>query len=105
MLDLTAPRSPALRSWHPFRRNLLALLALLLAPTVAMAEVGEGAVKKVLDILTGPLAITAATLVVVFLGYRAWAGEITWRPVVHFVLGCVFIFGAAEFASMFTSGV
>jgi|GEM_PF-6219760 len=105
MLNLNAPRSTALRSWHQLRHNLLALLVLMLTPAIALAEVGEGAVKKITDILTGPLAIGAATLVVVFLGYRAWAGEITWRPVLLFVLGCIFIFGAAEFAGMFTSGV
>ncbi len=97
----------ALRSAAPSSLfvRLSVLLTLLTAPLYAFADVGQGALQRVLQVLTGPIAITGATLVVVFLGYRAWAGEITWRPVMLFVLGCVFIFGAAEVAQMFTSGV
>lgn len=76
------------------------LLVLLLSPLIAMADVGEGVVNRIISFLTGPIAIGAATIVAIFLGYRAWAGELTWRPALLFVVGAVFIFGAAEIAHM-----
>lgn len=60
----------------------LALLTLL-TPMSAYADVGEGVVNRLIEYLTGPIAIGAATLVVVILGYLAWVGSLSYRPVVR----------------------
>lgn len=81
----------------------LVIAVLMLMPAIAFADVGEGAITRVIDWALA-LAVPAATLGVIFLGYRAWVGEISWRPVGMFVMGCVFIFGATAIAGYFTSG-
>ena len=77
----------------------LALFALL-TPMAASADVGEGVVNRLIEFLTGPIAIGGATLVVIILGYLAWIGQLSYRPVLVFVIGCVLVFGGAEIASM-----
>ena len=85
------------------KRYLPALLTLgvLLLPEVALAQSsgGDGAVlqilEKVIELLTSTWARAAATVAVAALGYLAFMGHLSWRWVIHIVLGIALVFGAA----------
>lgn len=80
-------------------------IQLLLISTSAFAEPWDGPVERIIDILTGPLARSIAVLVCIFLGYLAWAGQMTWQRAGSFILGIILIFGSAAIADLFIGEV
>ncbi|MBO4329207.1 MAG: TrbC/VirB2 family protein [Rhodocyclaceae bacterium] len=91
------------------KRYLPALLTLgvLLLPEVALAQSSgdggkiSGILEAVIDLLTNVWAQSAATIAVAALGYLAFMGHLSWRWVIHIVLGIALVFGAAELVAFF----
>ena len=73
----------------------LAVGAVALAPSLAMAAPWDGAASSVLAIFTGGLARTLAVIAVIALGIMGLAGKLSWDAAIKVIIGIVLIFGAA----------
>ena len=80
----------------------LAALALLIAPTAAMAQdpAGSGPIQGALmwmqGTLLGSVATAVAVMAVAAVGFMMLTGRMNWRFGATVILGCFVLFGAAS---------
>ncbi len=90
-------------------RGTLAFIAVaLVVAEPAFAQGGtpfESILQYMVDLLTGPMARTAAVLAVAILGYLAFVGYLTWTWAFRIIMGIVLIFGAATIADLLIGNV
>lgn len=80
------------------------VLACLLAPAAAHAAgIGEAAAQRLIDLMTGTLARLVGILALVAVGFSGWTGRMAWDRAVHWAVGTVVIFGAAEIMGLVMS--
>lgn len=87
--------------------NLLAAIAVM-APTLVLAgdtPPWQNAAQAVLNIFTGGLSKTLATIAVIALGIMAAAGKLEWGTAIKVIVGLVLIFGAANIVGWITAAV
>ena len=83
------------------------ILALCSIPEFAFtAPAWEGALKTIVDYVTGSTARYIAILAVVGFGFAAFLGHIAWKRALEIVIAIAVVFGAAKIVDMFagTSG-
>lgn len=90
-------------------RGTLTFFALaLLVAEPAFAQGGspfESILDYIKEMLTGPMARTAAVLAIAILGYLAFVGYLTWTWAFRIIIGIVLIFGAATIADLLIGNV
>lgn len=78
------------------------VLALWSIPQVALAAPAwEGALKTIVDYVTGSTARYIAILAVVGFGFAAFLGRISWKRALEIVVAIAVVFGAAKIVDMF----
>ena len=83
------------------------IIALCSIPEFAFAAPAwEGALKTIVDYVTGSTARYIAILAVVGFGFAAFLGHIAWKRALEIVIAIAVVFGAAKIVDMFagTSG-
>lgn len=91
-----------LRQQHAGKAKIAFALALMtLWPQLAMAAPWDDGADKVLEILTGGFARTCAVIAVAALGWRCWAGQMSWAVGLTVIAGVVLVFGAASAVDYF----
>lgn len=86
-------------------KPVLAVMALLLLPTYALANPVTDGVGWVLDLLTNGISISIAIIAIVILGIAALFGKIQGDMAWRFVLGLILIFGGATLIDLFVSAI
>ncbi|MBF0491954.1 MAG: TrbC/VirB2 family protein [Deltaproteobacteria bacterium] len=78
------------------------LFLLCSVPSFAFAAPAwEGALKTIVDYVTGSTARYIAILAVVGFGFAAFLGRIAWRRALEIVVAIAVVFGAAKIVDMF----
>ena len=78
------------------------VLALISIPSLAHAEAAwEGALKTIVDYVTGSTARYIAILAVVGFGFAAFLGRVSWKRALEIVVAIAVVFGAAKIVDMF----
>jgi len=78
------------------------ILALCSIPEFAFAAPAwEGALKTIVDYVTGSTARYIAILAVVGFGFAAFLGHIAWKRALEIVVAIAVVFGAAKIVDMF----
>lgn len=89
------------------RQGFIGMLPVVLM-MAAMPEIAAAAnpVTEMIDWvgtqLTSTWARSIAIIACAVMGYMAWAQRLEWKTVIFFIVGCVFIFGAAAFVDTFS---
>lgn len=78
----------------------VALNLLLLTPRLAWADPGEGALQKLIDLLSGHLAVLIFTLAAIWIGVCIAQGERDHEKIKNYIIGGVIVTSAAWFAQM-----
>lgn len=73
--------------------GLALTMTLTAEPAFAQANV-ESMAQSILDLLTGTLAKTVATIAFVIVGYSYWLGKAGLQLLVSVAVGCFIVFGA-----------
>ncbi len=84
---------------------LLMAICFALLPSLAFAGPIEDGVDWVLDLLTNGIARALAIIGIVVLGYRAWAGFLTWGKAGQWIGGIVLVFGGAAITDLLIGAV
>lgn len=97
--------SPDMKNRKRFCYLGMVAVAMAMMPEVAAAAGGPIAstLNWVVTKLTTTWARSAAVIACAVMGYLAWIQRLEVRTVGFFILGCVFIFGAASVVDTFTS--
>lgn len=83
---------------------LSAFVSLMLAtPAHAQANV-ENMAQSILNLLTGTLAKTAATIALVIVGYMYWAGRASLQLLITVIVGVFIVFSAGWIVTQITGG-
>ena len=79
------------------------ILGLFLIPQMAHAATPawEGALKTIVDYVTGSTARYLAILAVVGFGFAAFLGHISWKRALEIMIAIAVVFGAAKIVDMF----
>lgn len=90
-------------------RTLLSLgaigLSMLLVTEPALAQGAaniQSMAESILDLLTGPLAKTLATIGLVVVGYMYWTGRASMSLLWTFIVGCFLVFSARFLVGLLT---
>lgn len=73
---------------------VLGLMAVSIAPDVAMAAPWDSAASSILSIFTSGLTRTIAIIAMIALGIAALAGKLSWDWAIKIIIGIVLIFGS-----------
>lgn len=84
---------------------LAGLLMIVAMPEIAWAAPWDGALQKIIDILTGTTARLLAIIAIIALGYMALTGRISWMVGGSIIFGLMLIFGAGWIADTMIGSV
>lgn len=85
---------------------MIAALLIVMSPDIALAAAPwQNAAQAILDVFTGGLSKTLATIAVIALGIMAAAGKLEWGTAIKVIVGLVLIFGAANIVGWITAAV
>lgn len=109
-VDTTQPVPTKIKKRSNFQTMFaFAMICLVMAmPSEAHAAGAapwENMVNSIIGFLTNGLSRAIGIVVIIGLGFAAWAGKLTWGLAGKVILGFVFIFGAAAIADLFIGSV
>lgn len=102
-----ASTKPAPTSQQQVRSRILyaVLVAGCFAPRLALAGPWDGVGDAVLQIFTGGLGRSLATVGVIACGIMALFGRLSWQWAGNIIIGIVLIFGGAAIVDYFSASV